>query len=86
MDARVIPDQVGDGRPRLTEGLNALTSVNIRRELRALIRHEHRNQFVSLALAETRCVEPGGSKNDCPTWNVSTGPPPNCERISPLVI
>src|SRR6266478_4563574 len=41
---------------------------------------------VLLALAETRCVAPGGSKNDCPTLNVSTGPPANCERISPLVI
>jgi hypothetical protein len=41
---------------------------------------------VLLALAETRCVESGGSKNDCPTLNVSTGPPPSCERISPLVI
>ena len=40
---------------------------------------------VLLALAETRCVEPGGSKNDCPTLKVSTGPPPSCERISPLV-
>ena len=41
---------------------------------------------VMLALAETRCTAPGGSKNDCPTPNVSTGPPANCERISPLVI
>ena len=40
---------------------------------------------VMLALAETRCTAPGGSKNDCPTPNVSTGPPANCERISPLV-
>src|SRR5262249_32825853 len=40
---------------------------------------------VLLALAETRCVEPGGSKKDWPTLNVSTGPPPSCERISPLV-
>ena len=41
---------------------------------------------VLLALAETRCVAPGGSKNDCPTLNVSTGPPASCERISPLVM
>ena len=41
---------------------------------------------VLLALAETRCVASGGSKNDCPTLKVSTGPPPSCERISPLVI
>src|SRR5258708_23779018 len=41
---------------------------------------------VLLALAETRCVAPGGSKNDCPTLNVSTAPPANCERISPLAI
>src|SRR5215203_6146328 len=30
---------------------------------------------VMLALAETRCTAPGGSKKDCPTANVSTGPP-----------
>ncbi len=30
---------------------------------------------VLLAFAETRCVAPGGSKNDCPTLKVSTGPP-----------
>ena len=41
---------------------------------------------VLLALADTRWVVPGGSKNDCPTPKVSTGPPPSCERISPLVI
>ena len=41
---------------------------------------------VLLALAETRCTAPGGSKNDWPTLNVSTGPPASCERISPLVI
>ena len=40
---------------------------------------------VLLALAETRWVAPGGSKNDWPTLKVSTGPPPSCERISPLV-
>src|SRR6266705_175764 len=39
-----------------------------------------------LALADIRCVAPGGSKNDCPTLKVSTGPPPSCERISPLVM
>src|SRR3954453_11184384 len=36
---------------------------------------------VVLALAETRWVEPGGSKKDWPTPNVSTGPPPSWERI-----
>jgi hypothetical protein len=41
---------------------------------------------VVLALAETRCTAPGGSKNDWPTLNVSTGPPASCERISPLVM
>ena len=41
---------------------------------------------VLLALAETRWVAPGGSKKDWPTLKVSTGPPPSCERISPLVI
>ena len=41
---------------------------------------------VLLALAETRWVAPGGSKNDWPTLKVSTGPPPSCERISPLVM
>src|SRR4029077_8971192 len=41
---------------------------------------------VLLALAETRCTAPGGSKNDWPTLNVSTGPPASCERISPLVM
>src|SRR3954471_10069903 len=41
---------------------------------------------VVLALAETRWVEPGGSKKDWPTPNVSTGPPPSWERISPLVM
>jgi len=40
---------------------------------------------VLLAFAETRWVAPGGSKNDCPTLKISTGPPPSCERISPLV-
>ena len=47
--------------------------------------HRHAGS-VMLALAETRCVAPGGSKNDWPTPNVSTGPPASCERISPLVI
>jgi hypothetical protein len=41
---------------------------------------------VVLAFAETTWVEPGGSKNVCPTVNVSRGPPPSCERISPLVM
>ena len=41
---------------------------------------------VLLALAETRCTAPGGSKNDWPTLNVSITPPASCERISPLVI
>jgi hypothetical protein len=41
---------------------------------------------VLLAFADTRWVAPGGSKNDWPTLKVSTGPPPSCERISPLVI
>src|ERR1700738_4282128 len=41
---------------------------------------------VALAFADTRCVAPGGSKNDCPTLKVSTGPPASCERISPLVM
>jgi hypothetical protein len=40
---------------------------------------------VLLALAETRCIAPGGSKNDCPTSNVSRGPPLSCERTWPLV-
>src|ERR1700730_12746042 len=34
---------------------------------------------VVLAFAETTRVEPGGSKNVCPTVNVSSGPPPSCE-------
>src|SRR5260370_35079714 len=41
---------------------------------------------VLLALAETRWVEPGGSKNDWPTLKVSPDPPPGCEGISPLVV
>ncbi len=41
---------------------------------------------VLLALAEMRWIAPGGSKNDCPTPNVSSGPPLSCERTSPLVI
>src|SRR6266702_4346132 len=40
---------------------------------------------VLLALAETRCTAPGGSKNDCPTLKTSTAPPASCDRISPLV-
>lgn len=40
---------------------------------------------VVLALAETMCFVPGGSKKDWPTLKVSTGPLLSCERISPLV-
>ncbi len=36
---------------------------------------------VLLALADTRWVAPGGSKNDWQTLKVSTGPPASCERI-----
>src|SRR5581483_10371161 len=41
---------------------------------------------VVLALAETAWIAPGGSKNDWPTSNVSSGPPSSCDRMWPLVM